>query len=168
MCIFIARYVAAFHVLLVHFHTHGCGPADMNTHISTHTTHIQSENLCLSTERGRCCDGASCNADIDVCRILWQLWVYMQRLLLPGTEVPREDQTQCQGCSVSFPEQGISDGQMLGLQQHCPSCPRLGAQVLDHIYIYGLFPSPLLLVSEEFFLQSWVAIPTIVRILIGF
>jgi hypothetical protein len=48
--IFVARYVVSFHVLLMHFHTYGCRPADMSTYMRTCTTHLQSENMYLSTE----------------------------------------------------------------------------------------------------------------------
>ena len=134
----------------------------MSTRVSTQTTHIQSKNLCLSTELEESgCRGASRDTDIDLCRILGQLSectckdCYCQGLKSPG-----KIRHQWQGCSASFPGKDISDGQMWVLQQHCSVLPVLGWGLKSwtryiYIDIYGFFPSPLLLLSDGFiFLQS--------------
>ena len=132
--ILVARYVASFHVLLMHFHTYGCGPADMSTNIRTYTTHLQNENMYLSIEwEGKvlswhfpwywhCC----------LTHIVAALWVHMQRLLLPGTEVTREDQTPVSGMLCLLPWTSYVWWSNVGVATalFCPSCPRLGAQVL--------------------------------------
>ena len=66
------------------------------------------------------------------------LWVHMQRLLLPGTEVTREDQTPVSGMLCLIPWTSYVWWSNVGVAKALfpPSWPRLGAQVLVHMYIY--------------------------------
>ena len=135
--------VASFHVLLMHFHTYGCGPADMSTYIRTYTTHLQNENMYLSIEW----EGKVLSWHFPwywhwcLTHIVAALWVHMQRLLLPGTEVTREDQTPVSGMLCLLPWTSYVWWSNVGVAKALfpPSWPRLGAQVLVHMYIYISF-----------------------------
>ena len=73
--------------------------------------------------------------------IVAALWVHMQRLLLPGTEVTREDQTPVSGMLCLLPWTSYVWWSNVGVAKALfpPSWPRLGAQVLVHMYIYISF-----------------------------
>ena len=115
----------------MYFHIYGCGPADMSTHISTHTTHNQSKNMYLSTEWERKVLSWCFPWYWHWClsHIVAALWVQMKRLLLPGTKSPqgRADTSARDALPPSQDKLSVIVKCRPGKSNASSSCPRLRA-----------------------------------------